>query len=46
MNLNPQQDGTTLFIPVPKWVGTCCLFGTRNMFLKIWYYHCHHWYYK
>jgi hypothetical protein len=22
MNLNPQQDGTTLFIPIPKWVGT------------------------
>lgn len=20
MNLNPQQDGTTLYVPIPKWV--------------------------
>lgn len=23
MNLNPQQDGTTLFVPVPKWEKKC-----------------------
>jgi hypothetical protein len=38
MNLNPQQDGTTLFIPIPKWVGTCYVFGSRNIFVRNLYY--------
>jgi len=31
MNLNPQQDGTTLFIPIPKWVNTVNSLQKENL---------------
>jgi len=31
MNLNPQQDGTTLFVPIPKWVNTVNSLQKENL---------------